>query len=74
MSAKTWMYIYITGSAFLFWFLYAGLHQVKSEQMLIEYQVGKIQETLNLHTEKLEILVGSQYEMHSKLDKLIKEK
>jgi len=47
---------------------------IKTKNAVLEYQNDLIQETLNLHTKKLEILVGSQYELHSKIDRLIKEK
>ena len=47
---------------------------IKTKNAVLEYQNDLIQETLNLHTKKLEILVGSQYELHNKLDLLMKEK
>ena len=62
------------GTAFLFWFLYATVHDMKAEKLLIEYQVEEIQETLNIHTDILGILRGSHYELHNKLDHLMKEK
>jgi len=45
---------------------------MKARNAVLEYQNDVIQKTLNIHTKKLEILVGSQYELHSKIDKLIK--
>jgi len=74
MSASKWMWGYVLGSAFLFWILYAMVHEMKAEKLLIEYQVNEIQETLNIHTDLLGILRGSHYELHNKLDRLIKEK
>ena len=47
-------------------------HDVKAEQVLLEYQVGKLQEILNVHTEKLELLVASSYELHTKVDTIMK--
>ena len=45
---------------------------IKTKNAVLEYQNDLIQQTLNIHTKKLEILVGSQYELHTKLDKLLK--
>ena len=36
------------------------------------YTSGKIQEILNAHTEKLELLVASSYELHTKVDTIMK--
>ena len=73
MTSNKWMSLYVASSVAVMGILYAMVHDVKAEQAVMEYQLSKIHETLSLHTEKLEILVGSQYEMHSQLDKLIKE-
>ena len=54
--------------------LYAMVHEMKAEKLLIEYQVEEIYKTLNIHTDILGILRGSHYELHNKLDKLMKEK
>ena len=48
------------------------VHDVKAEQVLLEYQVGKLQEILHVHTEKLELLVASSYELHTKVDTIMK--
>jgi len=52
--------------------IYTMVHDVKADQVLLEYQVGKIQEILNAHTEKLELLVASSYELHTKVDQIMK--
>ena len=44
---------------------------MKTKSAVLEYQNDLIQQTLNFHTKKLDILQGSQYELHSKLDQLI---
>ena len=46
---------------------------MKAKNAVLEYQNDLIQETLNIHTKKLDILQGSQYELHNKIDRLIKE-
>ena len=61
MSGTKLRYAFVVGTAFLFWFLYAMVHEMKAEQLLIEYQVTKIQETLVAHTQKLEFLINSKY-------------
>ena len=53
MSGTKRRYAFVVGTAFLFWFLYAMVHEMKAEQLLLEYQVTKIQETLVAHTQKL---------------------
>ena len=72
MSGSKLRYAFVVGTAFLFWFLYSTVHSMKAEQLLLEYQVGKIQEILNAHTEKLELLVASSYELHTKVDQIMK--
>ena len=61
MTANKWFSIYVVGSIGVMGVLYTMVHDVKAEQVLIEYQVGKIQEILNAHTEKLELFVASSY-------------
>ena len=72
MTANKWFSIYVVGSIGVLGVLYTMVHDVKAEQVLIEYQVGKIQEILNAHTEKLELLVASSYELHTKVDQIMK--
>ena len=72
MSANKWFSLYVAGSVMIMWVLYSMVHDVKAEQVLLEYQVGKIQQTLNTHTEKLELLVASSYELHTKVDTIMK--
>ena len=48
-------------------------HGVEKEQAVMSYQIDTILEKLDLHTEKLEIIQGSQYEILKQLD-IIKEK
>ena len=74
MAASKWMWGFVLGVAFLFWFLYAMVHEMKAEKLLIEYQVEEIYKTLNIHTDILGILRGSHNELHNKLDHLMKEK
>tara|TARA_R100001530_G_C4290559_1_gene147902 strand:- start:713 stop:940 length:228 start_codon:yes stop_codon:yes gene_type:complete len=72
MTANKWFSLYVAGSVMVMWVLYSMVHDVKAEQVLLEYQVKKIQEILNVHTEKLELLVASSYELHTKVDQLMK--
>ena len=72
MSGAKLRYGFVLGTAFLFWFLYAMVHDMKAEQLLLEYQVTKIQETLVVHTQKLEFLVSSHQDLHSKIDRILK--
>ena len=72
MTATKWFSLYVAGSVTIMWRLYSMVHDVKAEQVLLEYQVGKLQEILNVHTEKLELLVASSYELHTKVDTIMK--
>ena len=72
MTANKWFSLYVVGSVAVMWMLYSMAHDVKAEQVLLEYQVGKLQEILNVHTEKLELLVASSYELHTKVDTIMK--
>ena len=72
MTANKWFSLYVVGSIGAIGVRYTMVHDVKAEQVLLEYQVGKIQEILNAHTEKLELLVASSYELHTKVDQLMK--
>ena len=74
MTANKWFSLYVVGSIGVIGVLYTMVHDVKAEQVLLEYQVKKIQQTLNAHTEKLELLVASSYELHTKVDQIMKGK
>ena len=72
MTANKWFSLYVAGSVMVMWMIYTMVHDVKADQVLLEYQVGKLQEILNVHTEKLELLVASSYELHTKVDTIMK--
>ena len=74
MTANKWFSLYVVGSIGVIGVLYTMVDDVKAEQVLLEQQVGKIQQTLNTHTEKLELLVASSYELHTKVDTIMKGK
>ena len=57
----------------LFGVVFSEGSDMKTKNAVLEYQNDLIQQTLNVHTKKLDNLQGSQYELHNKLDRLIKE-
>ena len=57
----------------LFGVVFSEGADMKTKSAVLEYQNDLIQKTLNFHTKKLDILQGSQYELHNKIDRLIKE-
>ena len=57
----------------LFGVVFAEGTAIKTKSAVLEYQNDLIQQTLNVHTKKLDILQGSHYELHNKIDQLIKE-
>tara|TARA_R100000781_G_C3979569_1_gene93058 strand:+ start:47 stop:268 length:222 start_codon:yes stop_codon:yes gene_type:complete len=73
MASKIWMTLWVTGSAALMLMLFGMVHGVEKEQAVLSYQIDAVLEKLVLHTEKLEIIQGSQYEILRQIDSL-KEK
>ena len=73
MASKIWMTLWVSGSAALMLMLFGMVHGVEKEQAVIGYQIDAVLKRLDLHTEKLEIIQGSQYEILKQLD-IIKEK
>ena len=73
MASKIWMTLWVTGSAVIMLMLLGMNHGVEKEQAVMSYQIDTILERLDIHTEKLEIIQGSQYEILKQLD-IIKEK
>jgi len=55
----------------LFGVVFSEGSDMKTKNAVLEYQNDLIQKTLNFHTKKLDILQSSQYELHSKIDKII---
>jgi len=73
MASKIWMTLWVSGSAALMLMLFGMVHGVEKEQAVIGYQIDTVLKRLDLHTEKLEIIQGSQYEILKQLD-ILKEK
>ena len=55
----------------LFGVVFSEGSDIKTKSAVLEFQNDLIQETLNFQTKKLDILQGSQYELHSKIDQLL---
>ena len=72
MASKIWMTLWVTGSAVVMLMLLGMAHGVEKEQAVLSYQIDVILEKLHSHTERLEIIQGSQYEILKQLD-IIKE-
>ncbi len=73
MASKIWMTLWVTGSAALMLMLFGMVHGVEKEQAVLSYQIDAVLEKLVLHTEKLEIIQGSQYEILRQIDSLKEE-
>ena len=73
MASKIWMTLWVTGSAGLMLMLFGMVHGVEKEQAVLSYQIDTVLEKLVLHTEKLEIIQGSQYEILRQIDSLKEE-
>ena len=55
------------------WTIHAEVWSMNEDVAVMEYQLSKIHEKLDLHTEKLEVLVNTDYKILGKLDKLLEE-
>ena len=73
MASKIWMALWVTGSAAFMLMLFGMVHGVEKEQAVLSYQIDTVLEKLVLHTEKLEIIQGSQYEILRQIDSLKEE-
>ena len=50
------------------WTIHSEVWSMSEEVAVMEYQITKIHEKFDWHTEKLEIIQGSQYEILKQLD------
>ena len=73
MASKIWMTLWVTGSAGLMLMFFGMVQGVEKEQAVLSYQIDAVLEKLVLHTEKLEIIQGSQYEILRQIDSLKEE-
>ena len=73
MASKIWMTLWVTGAAVVMLMLFGMVHGVEKEQAVLSYQIDAVLEKLVLHTEKLEIIQGSQYEILRQIDSLKEE-
>jgi len=73
MASKIWMTLWVTGSAALMLMLFGMVHGVEKEQAVLSYQIDTVLKKLVLHTEKLEIIQGSQYEILRQINSLKEE-
>ena len=55
------------------WTIHSEVWSMSEEVAVMEYQLTKIHEKLDWHTEKLEIIQGSQYEILKQIDGLKEE-
>ena len=53
--------------------LFGMVHGVEKDQAVLSNQIDAVLEKLVLHTEKLEIIQGSQYEILRQIDSLKEE-
>ena len=70
MASKIWMTLWVSGSAALMLMLFGMVYGVEKEQAVLNYQIDTVLKKLVLHTEKLEIIQGSQYEILRQIDSL----
>ena len=70
MASKIWMALWVSGSAGLMLMLFGMVYGVEKEQAVLSYQIDTVLKKLVLHTEKLEIIQGSQYEILRQIDSL----
>ena len=71
------MKIFFAVSAFIctwVWIVHSGQIDNSKKVAIHDYALEEIKQILNTHTEKLEIIRGSQYEILSEIAQLMKEK
>ena len=73
MASKIWMALWVSGSAGLMLMLFGMVYGVEKEQAVLSYQIDTVLKKLVLHTENLEIIQGSQYEILRQIDSLKEE-
>ena len=73
MASKIWMALWVSGSAGLMLMLFGMVYGVEKEQAVLSYQIDTVLKKLVLHTEKLDIIQGSQYEILRQIDNLKEE-
>ena len=73
MASKIWMALWVSGSAGLMLMLFGMVYGVEKEQAVLSYQIDTVLKKLVSHTENLEIIQGSQYEILRQIDSLKEE-
>ena len=73
MTNKMWTWGFVAFIMTWVWTIHSQVWSMSEEVAVMEYQLSKIHEKLDLHTEKLEVLVNTDYKILGKLDKLLEE-
>ena len=73
MTSKMWHWAFVLFITAWVWTIHAEVWSMNEDVAVMEYQLSKIHEKLYLHTEKLEVLVNTDYKILGKLDKLLEE-
>ena len=68
MTSKMWTWGFVAFIMTWVWTIHSEVWSMSEEVAVMEYQLTKIHEKLDWHTEKLEIIQGSQYEILKQLD------
>ena len=68
MTNKMWTWGFVAFIMTWVWTIHSQVWSMSEEVAVMEYQLTKIHEKLDWHTEKLEIIQGSQYEILKQLD------
>ena len=73
MTNKMWTWGFVAFIMAWVWTIHSEVWSMSEEVAVMEYQLTKIHEKLDWHTEKLEIIQGSQYEILRQIDSLKEE-
>ena len=68
MTNKMWNWAFVLFITAWVWTIHSEVWSMSEVVAVMEYQLTKIHEKLDWHTEKLEIIQGSQYEILKQLD------
>ena len=73
MTNKMWNWAFVLFITAWVWTIHSEVWSMSEEVAVMEYPLTKIHEKLDWHTEKLEIIQGSQYEILKQIDGLKEE-
>ena len=73
MTNKMWSWAFVAFITTWVWTIHSQVWSMSDKVSVHDYALVQIKEILDLHTEKLDVLVSTDYKILGKLDKLLGE-